>query len=176
MKKSESSIGGGPVRVAKRKLSGESQEKIINDDSLQFETFEDVFKSPFKDNNRRSTIGTASRLKQSNHKSVNNSSVSTQSIIDYNSYVSSSLSATTTRRSSSIISSDSILSARISNSPTNQTTTVKDEVEKNRQWTVEDFSLGKAIGKGKFGMFYNSLYIFMNIFFRHNILTFCLIK
>ena len=141
----KTSVGGGPVRVLKRKTSDETK---INDNSVQFETFDDVFKSPLKnESNRRSTIGSAARFKQNTRQSTNSSSeYSRQSII------STSTNTTRSIRQSLRLSNESGISPH---SPQiDKVANIAEEVSKNRRWIVDDFSLGKAIGKGKFGNVY----------------------
>ena len=59
-------------------------------------------------------------------------------------------------------STSSRRSSRASDASTDRLLMVDEEVQKHRQWTIEDFTLGKPVGRGKFGNVYHARQRFTN--------------
>lgn len=157
-----SSIGGGAVRLSKRKLSDES--KPINNSNntteVEFETFDEVFKSPMKREKRRITItGSATRLKPPSSIMPTRESTEISNSIEYpllsrqSASISRKSDSPNTRRSSIRISTSTSVSTS-SKTPLSvtsdvdhacQSVDIDEETAKNRLWTVDDFVLGKYV-------------------------------
>ena len=151
-----SSIGGGAVRLSKRKLSDESKpfnsSKITTEESVEFETFDEVFKSPIKKDKRRITItGSATRIKSIPTNIENSNSTEYPILSRQSSSTSRKSGSPITRRSSlriststsaSISSKTPISVALLDVDQADQTIDINEETAKNRLWTVDDFVLG----------------------------------
>lgn len=151
---------GGAVRISKRKASSTEDSSGISapasfDSKVQpeFEFHDEVFS-----NKRRSTLGSAARVKtpqkfQASFANVDNDEKSSSNL-EADSCTYDNSTTKSIRCSTAKTSFESSVS-RPSSRRQSDESTKSDHSESNmRLWRIEDFSIGKALGKGKFGNVY----------------------